>query len=59
MTFICLGHAYATLLRSESFNGIQYIKSFIKADKESIVTNETVDLKIQKSMNSIHTQLCF
>lgn len=48
MTFICLGHAYATLLRSESFNGIQYIKSFIKADKESIVTNETVDFKNTK-----------
>lgn len=48
MTFICLGHAYATLLRSESFNGIQYVKSFIKADKESIVTNETVDFKNTK-----------
>ena len=43
MTFVYLGNAYATLLRSESFDGIQYIKSFIKADKESIVTNETVD----------------
>lgn len=45
MTFICLGQ---TLLRSESFNGIQYVKSFIKADKESIVTNETVDFKNTK-----------
>lgn len=45
---VYLGHAYATLLRSESFNGIQYIKSFIKADKESIVTNETVDFKNTK-----------
>lgn len=48
MTFVYLGNAYATLLRSESFNGIQYIKSFIKADKESIVTNETVDFKNTK-----------
>lgn len=48
MTFAYLGNAYATLLRSESFNGIQYIKSFIKADKESIVTNETVDFKNTK-----------
>lgn len=42
---------YATLLRSESFDGIRYIKSFIKSDKESIVTNETVDfenIKIDK-----------
>ena len=42
------GNAYATLLRSESFDGIQYIKSFIKADKESIVTNETVDFENTK-----------
>lgn len=48
MTFVYLGNAYATLLRSESFNGIQYIKSFIKADKESIVTNETVDFENTK-----------
>lgn len=48
MALVYLGHAYATLLRSESFNGIQYIKSFIKADKESIVTNETVDFKNTK-----------
>ena len=42
------GNAYATLLISESFDGIQYIKSFIKADKESIVTNETVDFENTK-----------
>ena len=48
MTFVYLGNAYATLLRSESFDGIQYIKSFIKADKESIVTNETVDFENTK-----------
>lgn len=48
MTFVYLGNAYATLLRSESFNGIQYIKSIIKADKESIVTNETVDFENTK-----------
>lgn len=41
----CLDNAFASLVRSESFDGIQYIKSFIESDKESIVNSDTVDFE--------------